>query len=144
MRAVGRIGPLVARLRRPALARSAGSSDWTRGPFAGTGSRRFGQRRHLAVEPWSDYVEVHWSPLAEAYVTPVSAQLVGVAVLGAAGRSYDELLAQVPTLRGPAGRRGLGHSGARRRSAAAVGPAAGGWPGAARRRRGWLCRRAHR
>jgi menaquinone-9 beta-reductase len=68
-------------------------------PVAGPGHRRFGQRRHLAVEPWSDYVEVHWSPLAEAYVTPVSAELVGIAVLGATGRSYDELLAQVPTLR---------------------------------------------
>jgi flavin-dependent dehydrogenase len=61
--------------------------------------RRFGQRRHLATAPWSDFVEVHWSPLAEAYITPVAPDLVGVAVLGRPGPSYDELLAQVPTLR---------------------------------------------
>jgi flavin-dependent dehydrogenase len=63
------------------------------------GRRRFGQRRHLATAPWSDYVEVHWSPLAEAYVTPVGPDLVGVAVLGRPGASYAELLAQVPSLR---------------------------------------------
>ena len=63
------------------------------------GQRRFGQRRHAALAPWSDYVEVHWSPLAEAYVTPVGPDLVGVAVLAAGGSSYDDLLAQVPTLR---------------------------------------------
>ncbi len=42
---------------------------------------RLGLRRHFAVEPWSDMVEVHWSPVAEAYVTPVDDQLVGVAML---------------------------------------------------------------
>jgi flavin-dependent dehydrogenase len=62
------------------------------------GRRRFGQRRHLAMAPWSDYVEVHWSPLAEAYVTPVAPDLVGVAVLGRSGASYADLLAQVPSL----------------------------------------------
>ncbi len=61
--------------------------------------RRFGQRRHLAVAPWSEYVEVHWSPRAEAYVTPVAGDLVGIAVLGEQGASYEELLAQVPSLR---------------------------------------------
>jgi flavin-dependent dehydrogenase len=66
---------------------------------AAAGRRRFGQRRHLATAPWSDYVEVHWSPLAEAYVTPVAPDLVGVAVLGRSGASYADLLAQVPSLR---------------------------------------------
>lgn len=42
---------------------------------------RYGLRRHFAVKPWSDYVEVHWSPLAEAYVTPVAEDLVGIALL---------------------------------------------------------------
>ncbi|UWE09612.1 NAD(P)/FAD-dependent oxidoreductase [Actinacidiphila bryophytorum] len=42
---------------------------------------RYGLRRHFAVRPWSDCVEVHWSPRAEAYVTPLGPQLVGVAVL---------------------------------------------------------------
>jgi flavin-dependent dehydrogenase len=61
--------------------------------------RRYGLRRHVAMTPWSDDVEVHWSPHAEAYVTPVAPDLVGVAVLSASGGSFDELLAQVPSLR---------------------------------------------
>jgi flavin-dependent dehydrogenase len=61
--------------------------------------RRYGLRRHAAVAPWSDYVEVHWSPLAEAYVTPVAPDLVGVALLTSTSAPYDVLLAQVPTLR---------------------------------------------
>jgi flavin-dependent dehydrogenase len=43
--------------------------------------RRFGVRRHYAVPAWSDTVEVHWSPLGEAYVTPVEPDLVGIAIL---------------------------------------------------------------
>jgi flavin-dependent dehydrogenase len=46
------------------------------------GPARYGQRRHFRVAPWSDLVEVHWSDRAEAYVTPVADDLVGVAVLG--------------------------------------------------------------
>ena len=37
-------------------------------PFPG---RRFGVRRHYAVETWTDMVEVHWGDRADAYVTPV-------------------------------------------------------------------------
>lgn len=47
---------------------------------AGT-PRRYGVRRHYAVEPWSEFVEVHWSDWGEAYVTPVEPNLVGVAIL---------------------------------------------------------------
>ncbi len=61
--------------------------------------RRYGLRRHAALAPWSDHVEVHWSPLAEAYVTPVAPDLVGVALLTSTSAPYDVLLAQVPTLR---------------------------------------------
>jgi flavin-dependent dehydrogenase len=43
---------------------------------------RFGLRRHYRIEPWTDLVEVYWAAEAEAYVTPVAAGLVGVAVLG--------------------------------------------------------------
>ncbi len=53
------------------------------------GARRYGQRCHLRVAPWSDFVEVHWAPHAEAYVTPVAPDLVGLALLseGAVSRS---------------------------------------------------------
>ncbi|GAA3908209.1 NAD(P)/FAD-dependent oxidoreductase [Streptomyces lacrimifluminis] len=67
---------------------------------------RYGLRRHYHVEPWTDFVEVHWSRHGEAYVTPVGDDLVGVAILTRSRRGYDEHLADFPTLtpslRGPA------------------------------------------
>jgi len=61
---------------------------------------RFGMRRHFAVEPWSDTVEVHWSDGVEAYVTPVGPEEVGVALLwGGGGGTYDALLARFPDLK---------------------------------------------
>ncbi|MFE2584216.1 NAD(P)/FAD-dependent oxidoreductase [Streptomyces sp. NPDC059378] len=68
--------------------------------------RRYGLRRHFHLEPWTDFVEVHWSANGEAYVTPVGDDLVGVAVLSHNRRGYDEHLAGYPALtallRGPA------------------------------------------
>jgi len=43
--------------------------------------KRIGIRRHFRVQPWSNFVEVHWRPEVEAYVTPVGDNLVGVAML---------------------------------------------------------------
>jgi flavin-dependent dehydrogenase len=63
------------------------------------GAVRFGLRRHYRTAPWSDVVEVHWAADAEAYVTPVAADLVGVAVLCPGGAPYDDWLARFPTLR---------------------------------------------
>ncbi|MBZ4020256.1 NAD(P)/FAD-dependent oxidoreductase [Streptomyces purpurogeneiscleroticus] len=42
---------------------------------------RFGLRRHWQLAPWTDAVEVTWGQHAEAYVTPVGPDQVGVAVL---------------------------------------------------------------
>ncbi|MGN0111876.1 MAG: NAD(P)/FAD-dependent oxidoreductase [Cellulosimicrobium funkei] len=57
------------------------------------GRARFGLRTHYRLAPWSDLVEVHWAPHAEAYVTPVAPDVVGVAVLthrdGARGTPQD-------------------------------------------------------
>lgn len=62
--------------------------------------RRFGVRRHFALAPWSDFVEVSWGPGCEAYVTPVDAGQVGVALLWSGGPStFDTLLANFPDLR---------------------------------------------
>jgi flavin-dependent dehydrogenase len=61
---------------------------------------RYGLRRHFAVEPWTDLVEVHWSADAEAYVTPVSDGCVGVAVLFSGRGNYDDLLTKFPVLAG--------------------------------------------
>jgi flavin-dependent dehydrogenase len=60
---------------------------------------RFGLRRHYSTAPWSDLVEVYWSSGAEAYVTPVSDHLVGVAVLGGSRGDFDSRLAAFPALR---------------------------------------------
>jgi flavin-dependent dehydrogenase len=61
---------------------------------------RFGVRRHFALMPWSDFVEVSWGPECEAYVTPVSPEQIGVALLWSGGPSdFDTLLARFPALR---------------------------------------------
>jgi flavin-dependent dehydrogenase len=60
------------------------------------GPRRYGLRRHFTVRAWTELVEVHWSATAEAYVTPVAENLVGVAVLGPAATDLD--LAGFPEL----------------------------------------------
>jgi flavin-dependent dehydrogenase len=43
--------------------------------------RRYGVRWHFTVPAWSEFVEVYWSRLGEAYVTPVEPDLVGVSIL---------------------------------------------------------------
>lgn len=61
--------------------------------------QRFGVRRHLRMAPWSDHVEVYWAERCEAYVTPVAADEVGIALLwhGKAD-GWSELLARIPAL----------------------------------------------
>jgi flavin-dependent dehydrogenase len=46
--------------------------------------RRIGLRMHFRVKPWTDFVEVHWSKGEQAYVTPVGAEEVCIALLGCA------------------------------------------------------------
>jgi flavin-dependent dehydrogenase len=81
--------------------------------------RRYGLRRHYRMAPWTDFVEVHWAAGGEAYVTPVGEDLVGVAVLSARRRGYDEHLAEFPgllaRLDGPAVTRTRGAGPLRRR-----------------------------
>jgi flavin-dependent dehydrogenase len=61
--------------------------------------RRYAQRAHAAIAPWTDFVEVHWSPSGEAYVTPTADDQVGVAILTAQqGRGFDDLLGDYPEL----------------------------------------------
>jgi flavin-dependent dehydrogenase len=59
---------------------------------------RHGLRAHFEVAPWTDLVEVHWARSMEAYVTPVSDELVGVAILTTERAPYDELLRGFPDL----------------------------------------------
>jgi flavin-dependent dehydrogenase len=61
--------------------------------------RRWGIRRHVQIAPWSDYVEVHWAPGAEAYVTPIANDCVGIAVLTSRRGGFDSHLDEFPTLK---------------------------------------------
>lgn len=73
--------------------RAAGLAIRWRGP------RRFGIRRHFRVQPWSPFVEVHWGEAAEAYITPVGPQRIGVAFLWSGGpRSFAALLRDFPVV----------------------------------------------
>jgi flavin-dependent dehydrogenase len=61
--------------------------------------RRYAQRLHAQVEPWTDFVEVHWAASGEAYVTPTADDQVGVAILThERGRRFDDLLGDHPEL----------------------------------------------
>lgn len=62
------------------------------------GPRRWGIRRHHAMTPWSDCVEVYWSDGAEAYITPVADDCVGVAILSSRKGGFDAHLSAFPTL----------------------------------------------
>ncbi|MGH7948075.1 MAG: NAD(P)/FAD-dependent oxidoreductase [Candidatus Binataceae bacterium] len=67
------------------------------------GPHRFGMRQHYRIRPWSEFVEVYLGRDAEAYVTPVGAERVGIAFLWEDGRpkcehSMPGFLAQFPTL----------------------------------------------
>ena len=74
------------------LRRSLGLAALAAGPA------RFGLRRHFRVEPWTDLVEVHWSDAAEAYVTPVASDVVGVAVLSSRREPFEAQLRRFPEL----------------------------------------------
>lgn len=62
-------------------------------------SERLGFRRHYRVAPWSDYVEVHWCDLGQAYVTPVAENEICVAaVTRRRGSNFERILDGLPYL----------------------------------------------
>jgi flavin-dependent dehydrogenase len=80
------------------LRRAAGLDQSSSGP------RRFGLRQHFLLPPWSPFVEVHFSPGIEAYVTPVGKGRVCVAFLWEDGRVHASndvaaMLERFPALR---------------------------------------------
>lgn len=72
------------------------------------GPRRWGIRRHVQIAPWNDYVEVHWSHDAEAYVTPVADDCVGIAILSSRRGGFDSHFDEFPTLKNRVGGRTSG------------------------------------
>ncbi|MCZ3389318.1 MAG: FAD-dependent monooxygenase [Actinomycetia bacterium] len=63
-----------------------------------TGPVRYGLRQHFSVRPWSDDIEVYWASRGEAYLTPVAPEIVGVALLGERGGTFNDRLADFPAL----------------------------------------------
>jgi flavin-dependent dehydrogenase len=60
---------------------------------------RFGFRRHFRVEPWTDFVEVHWGADCQFFVTPVDSSIVAVALLSRDPRlRIEHALARFPSL----------------------------------------------
>ena len=67
---------------------------------ASISSRRIGLRQHYAIAPWTNFVEVHWSPFGQAYITPNSSNEVCVAFV--ANKKFDgaaHALTHFPALR---------------------------------------------
>ncbi len=83
---------LHSRVRRAAgletsLRRGLGARSWNV-------RARFGVARHLRLAPWSESVEVTFGKSAEAYVTPLAGDEIGVAILWSGGKGgFDDLLA---------------------------------------------------
>lgn len=74
-------------LEDAAGAGAAGGGKWS-------SRARFGVARHLRLAPWSERVEVTFGSAAEAYVTPLASDEVGVAILWSGGKGgFDELAA---------------------------------------------------
>lgn len=62
-------------------------------------SRRIGLRQHFRVQPWGDFMEVHWSKIGQAYVTPISKEEICVVVVAQQRpRSVCEALFWFPEL----------------------------------------------
>lgn len=92
-------GPFNGRWLVAADGRTSRIRRWAGLEGRPTRHRRFGVRRHFALRPWTDLVEVYWTDGCEAYVTPVGQREVGVAILWSGGASrFDDLLSRFPSL----------------------------------------------
>lgn len=59
--------------------------------------QRYAFRRHYRVVPWADFMELHWGPNCQLYVTPVSPAEVCVALISReAGLRLDQALPAFP------------------------------------------------
>jgi menaquinone-9 beta-reductase len=61
--------------------------------------RRIGVRQHFRVTPWTDFVEVYWGNRCQAYVTPIGASEVCVALIGdAPAKRFENISLSFPEL----------------------------------------------
>ena len=58
-------------------------------------------RRHYRVSPWNEFMEIHWGPRAQAYVTPISGQEVCIVTMAekAEDAEFEGALEPMPELR---------------------------------------------
>lgn len=62
-------------------------------------TRRYGFRRHYRIAPWAPYVELHWGPKCQVYITPVGKNEVCVVSLSRNPRlRLDDTLEHFPAL----------------------------------------------
>lgn len=60
---------------------------------------RFGFRRHYRLQPWTRHVEIYWGANCQIYITPISADEIGVALLTANSQQrLSSALALFPAL----------------------------------------------
>ncbi len=92
-------GPITARWIIGADGLGSRLRRWAGLETAAATWQRFGVRRHLERQPWSDCVEVYWADGCEAYVTPVAAEEIGVAILWSGRKAgFDQLIQSFPKL----------------------------------------------
>lgn len=47
----------------------------------GRQEKRFAQRQHFRVKPWTDCMEIHWGDTAQAYVTPICNEEICISLI---------------------------------------------------------------
>jgi menaquinone-9 beta-reductase len=61
---------------------------------------RFGFRRHYRIQPWSDFMELHWGRQSQIYVTPTSQEEVCFALVSSNPKlRLDEAIAEFSELK---------------------------------------------
>ena len=59
-------------------------------------TKRFGIRQHFETPPWSDCIQVFYTPEAELYITPVSKSEIGLAILGSKNVNFENVIRSIP------------------------------------------------
>ena len=61
--------------------------------------QRYAFRRHYRLAPWSEFMELHWGPNCQLYITPIGAQEICVALISRDPRlRLDQALHDFPEL----------------------------------------------
>jgi flavin-dependent dehydrogenase len=73
--------------------------DWAGLSSSQKKTQRIGMRQHFQIGPMSEFVEIYWGDHGQAYVTPIGANEICVALIAKKkSASFDEGIAQYPAL----------------------------------------------